>query len=188
MKGARLLAQVYSITKDEKLIKEAKKTVKFVMDNQNSNGAWSYAKGDARDWIDNFHTGYILDCLDEYMKISGDKEYQVNLNSGIEFYINNFFLDNKIPKYYNNSVYPVDSTAAAQSIITLTRFGYIDMAKQVVLWMIENMMNKNGYVYYQRNRFYTNKIPYMRWSNAWIFLAISFYLYNKFGIENENLV
>lgn len=52
MKGARLLAQVYSVTKNQALIDEARKTVAFVVKKQQPSGAWAYAtkKGDARTW------------------------------------------------------------------------------------------------------------------------------------------
>jgi len=181
MKAARLLAQAYSLTGKKQYIDEAKKTVQFVVDNQNPDGSWSYSKGDSRTWIDNFHTGYVLDCLDEYMKLSGDNDYCSHLKRGLDFYVGNFFSEEGIPKYYNNSVYPIDSTAAAQSILTLVRFGYNDLAGKVARWMIENMMDEKGYFYYQKHRLYTNKISYMRWSNAWMFCSLSYLIYNVSG-------
>jgi hypothetical protein len=66
MKGARLLSQVYSITRDEQLRTEARKTVSFVLRNQREDGSWPYAIGDTRSWTDNFHTGYVLDCMEEF--------------------------------------------------------------------------------------------------------------------------
>jgi len=178
MKGARLLAQVYSITREQNLIREAKKTVQFVVENQNLDGSWRYSRGDSREWIDNFHTGYVLDCLDEYIKLSGDEDYCLNLKKGINFYVKNFITEEGIPKYYENSIYPVDSTAASQSILTLTRFGYGELAKKVFNWMVKNMMDKEGYFYYQKHRLYTNKISYMRWSNAWMFCSLSYLMYS----------
>jgi hypothetical protein len=178
MKGARLLTHVYSITKEQSLLEEAKNTVRFVIRHQKENGAWSYSYGDSRIWIDNFHTGYILDCLDEYIKLSGDTKFEKHLQKGLNFYTQNFFENGIIPKYYNNSIYPVDSTAVAQSILTLTRFGYIDKAKKIALWMIQNMQDYRGFFYYQKHKYYTNKISYMRWSNAWMFVALSFLMKN----------
>jgi len=173
MKGARLLTQVYSLTKEESLYKEAEKTIEYVVKHQKQNGAWSYSVGDAREWVDNFHTGYILDCLDEYINLTGDKKYERNLKLGIDYYINNFFTENGVPKYLDNSIYPIDSTAAAQSIITLLRFSCLEKAWRVAEWITHNMQSKKGYFYFQKHKFYTNKINYMRWSNAWMFLALS---------------
>jgi len=178
MKGARLLMQVYSTTKDIKLKKEAEKTVLFVINHQKENGLWQYSIDDARGWSDNFHTGYVLDCLDEYIKISGTNRFVQNLERGINYYVNNFFTEDSIPKYFNNSTYPIDTTAAAQSILSLTRFSYLEKAIKVSVWMIQHMQSKKGYFYFQKHRFYKNKINYMRWSNAWMYLALSDLIYN----------
>jgi len=154
MKAARILVQVYSITAESRLLDEARKTVEFVMRCQESSGAWPYAVGDSRTWVDNFHTGYILDCLEEYMRLSGDTEFQPSLEKGLKFYLKFFFDAGEVPKYY--------------------RFGYTTQAEKVALWMIQNMQDKEGFFYYQKHRYYTNKIPFMRWSNAWMFVGLSY--------------
>lgn len=174
LKGARLFSQVYSIEKTNyDLIEQAKQTVLYVINSQNPDGSWSYSKGDSRIWVDNFHTGYVLDCLREYKDNSGDQSPEMPIITGFDYYINSFFEDNIIPKYYNNSLYPIDSTAIAQSIITLINFDNAEMAKKVAHWSIENMQDEDGYFYYQRHRFYINKLSYMRWSNAWMFNALA---------------
>jgi hypothetical protein len=178
MKGARLLAQVYSVNGDKRLIEEARKTVEFVVKKQQPSGAWAYAtkKGDARTWADNFHTGYVLDCLDDYQKYSGDHSFNEALQKGMAYYEANFFENSEIPKYYDQSLYPIDATAIAQSILTLTRFGKMEMAERVVNWTLNNMQDESGYIYYQRTKQGVNKIPYMRWSCAWVFVALSKFL------------
>jgi hypothetical protein len=44
----------------------------------------------------------------------------------------------------------------------------LDLAEQIATWTIENLRSPHGYFYYQRKRFYTNRIEYMRWSQAWM--------------------
>jgi hypothetical protein len=173
MTGARLLTQVYSVTQEPNLTEEARATVRFVMSHQRESGAWPYAVGDARNWVDNFHTGYVLDCLDDYMKLSGDREFETLLARGWHYYYDHFFEKGQIPKYYDDSAYPVDSTAAAQSIFTLCRFGKVDTALRVGMWMVSQMQDRSGFFYYQKHRCYVNRIPYMRWSNAWMFSALA---------------
>jgi hypothetical protein len=155
------------------LLDEATKTVEFVIHHQQDNGAWSYSEGDARRWSDNFHTGYVLDCLDEYIKLSNETRFSESLQRGITFYVNNFFVGHQIPKYYHNSLYPIDSTAAGQSILTLARFGYLEEASKVAAWMIKNMQDEQGYFYFRKNRYYTDRTSYMRWSNAWMYVALA---------------
>jgi len=173
MKGARTLAQVYSVTKDEPLKTEAQKAVAYVMNHQNENGSWIYSKRKTGGWIDNYHTGYVLDCLDEYGKCTGDKSFQAHLEKGFSFYKNNFFTEEGIPKFYDRKTYPVDCTAAGQSLLTLTRFGETEKAGKVAVWMIKNMQAEKGYFYFRKHRNYTDKTSFMRWSNAWMFVGLT---------------
>jgi len=46
----------------------------------------------------------------------------------------------------------------------------------VMQWSIENMQDKKGYFYYQKKKTISSHIPYMRWAQAWMFYAMTFYL------------
>ena len=173
MKGARLLSQVYSFTGDAELKALAKETIAFVMQFQDAEGKWAYSLSSGHNWVDNYHTAYILDCLKAYSENTNDTCYDQNLKIGFEFYKNNFFHDLTIPKTYSTSLYPLDSTAIAQSIITLVNFGELEMAVNVANWVIDNFQDRDGHIYYRKSKFYTQKISYMRWSNAWMFAALT---------------
>ena len=105
MKGIRTLSQVFNITHDSVLSEISSKAIKFVMKQQNSDGSWDYAIGKHGQWIDNYHTGYVLDCLDEYIKHTNDFSWEQQLKKGFDFYLNNFFEEGHIPKFFNNSKY-----------------------------------------------------------------------------------
>ncbi len=177
--GSRLLSKVYSITRETELIKAAESSVSFCCNVQKPDGSWTYGSSDFHKWIDNFHTGFNLECISDYIKHTGDIKYQVSLDKGFDYYIKTFFTGNGIPKYYNNSVYPVDIHSSAQLIITLSRLGriqeYKELADKVLHWTVDNMQSAMGYFYFQKNRIYTTKIPYMRWAQAWMFYALSEY-------------
>ena len=49
-----------------------------------------------------------------------------------------------------------------------TPLGELEIAKKITGWAIANLRSPDGYFYYQRRRFYTVHIPYMRWSEAWM--------------------
>ena len=38
---------------------------------------------------------------------------------------------------------------------------------------IDNMQDQNGFFYHQKWPFLTNKIPYLRWGQAWMMFALS---------------
>jgi len=50
------------------------------------------------------------------------------------------------------------------------------LTDRVLRWMLDNMFTSKGWFYYQKNKVYTNKIPYMRWSQAWAFHALTEYM------------
>lgn len=185
LKGARVLAQGYSIAKDEGMRKAAQATVRFALKHQRPDGSWPYAVGDKRTWADNFHTGYVLDCLHEYMHLTGDREPAGSVERGLTFYREHFLHERSIPKYYDRSVFPVDSTAGAQMILTLTRFGWIDEATAVAEWMIHRMQAPLGFFFYQQHRLHTNRISYMRWSNAWMLVALAYLLSTEPQARND---
>jgi hypothetical protein len=177
MKGGRLLAQIYSVTREKALYQEAAEAVRFVLKHQQPNGAWAYAFGDARSWSDGYHTGYVLDCLHAYRQSTEDDSVDEALHRGFLYYKENFFERSVVPKYYNTSTFPIDATCAAQAILTLTRFGELERAIAVCEWVMQKLFDKRGFVYYQKHRFYTHRTSYMRWSNAWMFCAWAYLLY-----------
>lgn len=189
--GSRLLARVYSFTKENELIDEAKKSVEFCCNFQKPEGSWSYGTLPFHQWIDNFHTGYNLECIADYMKYSGDELYKNNVAKGFEYYINTFFTEEGIAKYYNNTVYPVDIHAPAQMIITLAKLdkfkAYKNVADKVMEWTIKNMQSPQGYFYYQVNKYFSSKISYMRWAQAWMFYALSTYINLESSEQNQYL-
>jgi len=178
--GSRMLSRACQYSNDPVLIREARKSVAFCCKHQGNDGSWTYSPLPFHQWIDNFHTGFNLECIAEYQKYSGDDSFEKNIRSGLEYYLNTFFTPEGIPKYYNKKVYPVDIHATAQLVITLSRLDklheYQPVVNRVLSWTIANMQSPKGYFYFQKNKLYTIKIPYMRWSQAWMFCALSTYL------------
>jgi hypothetical protein len=178
--GSKLLARVSSLTGESELMNESEKSVIFCCEAQKEDGSWSYGTLPFHQWIDNFHTGYNLECISDYMKFSGDYSFRNVLDKGFRFYIDTFFTEEGIPKYYSKSVYPIDIHASAQLVITLVALDKFhekrDVADRVLKWTMENMQSGKGYYYYKISKFFTSKIPYMRWSQAWMFYALSKYL------------
>jgi hypothetical protein len=138
--------------------------------------SWTYAE--KRKFIDSFHTGFNLVSLCKWMEYTGDNCWDNELKRAYNYYLDTFWLDNWCPKYYHNSLYPIDIHCSAQGIVTLLKMiayknNGIELAEKIAEWAIDNMQDKSGYFYYQKTRFYTNRIPYMRWSQAWMFYALS---------------
>jgi hypothetical protein len=173
MKGARLCAQVFSLTGDRELCDAAQATVKFVTAHQRPDGAWPYAIGDRRSWVDNFHTGYVLECLEAYERYTNDSSFSSAKTKGWQYYRASFLTEDYIPKYLDRRVTPIDATACAQTISTLCTFGDVLGAAEVALWALAKMQRPDGGFIYKRHSHFTNRIPYIRWSIAPMFCALA---------------
>lgn len=183
--GTRILSQCYHYTKDENQLAAARASASACVAAQNADGSWYYGELPVQQWIDSFHTGYNLEALITYQNLTGDESFSESIGRGFRYYLNNFFLPDGTPKYYHNKTYPLDIHCPAQLIVTLCSAGKLDeyreLAEKVLEWTIANMQDRSGYFYYQKNKAYTNKISYMRWSNAFMFNALSLYLLNSSG-------
>jgi hypothetical protein len=180
--GSRLLARVYSLTSEALLKEEAGKSVEYVCNSQKEDGSWPYGKLPFHQWIDNFHTGYNLECISDYMKYTGNLTFNENIIRGYKYYKESFFTSEGASKYYNTSLYPIDIHSPAQLVITICKLGKFEEDKElldlVLRWTITRMQSSEGFYYFQVWKHYKIRIPYMRWSQAWMFYALSIYLFN----------
>jgi rhamnogalacturonyl hydrolase YesR len=188
--GAHLLARTASFTGEDELKKTAFNSIKFVIDHQNPDGSWYYGTKPYHKWIDNFHTGFVLECLFDYINFTSKFELRSNLRKGLRFYQENFFLADGTPKYYHDRIYPIDIHSCAQSIITLVRLGSAgkqnrELVDRLALWTLTNMQDLQGYFYFQKKRFFTNKIAYIRWSQAWMLKALVTLLTEQEGLSQK---
>ena len=156
---------------------------------QNPEGAWPYGEHKTQQWIDHFHTGYILCALKSIGCEVGTREFAPSIEWGLNHYKAHFFRADGAPKYFHNRTYPIDIHCVAQSLITLSEFAYLDhtnipLAESVLEWALQNMWDKKGFFYYQLLP--TGKIctPYMRWSLAWMMLGMATLIENRTHYSN----
>ena len=178
--GAKLLSYAYKYSKNESYKDLAQKVVLAACEGQEADGSWVYGLLPVQSWKDSFHTGYNLDAIQMYQELTGDTSFQKNIDKGFAYYIDAFFKTDGTPKYYHDKTYPIDIHCPGQLMVTLStckRFEqHQDLAEQVMNWTLDNMQHKKGYFYYQLKQGVSSKISYMRWSNAFMFNAMSHYL------------
>ncbi len=181
--GARLLSYCYYYTREEKYRALAEQSIKACCSGQREDGAWVYGMLPVQSWVDSFHTGYNLGALVTYRELTDDCSFGSYIEKGFDYYIRHFFEPDDTPKYYDNRTYPIDIHCPGQLLVTLARLHktheYAELAGRVLAWTLKNMQDKKGYFYYQLKPGVSSKIPYMRWSNAFMFNALSHYLLNQ---------
>jgi len=176
--AAALLCRLCRHTGRKEFLAPALRATRWSANEQHTDGSWDYGSRATQRWIDNFHTGYNLCSLRSIGQDAETSEFESHLVRGFEFYRGHFFLSDGAPKYFHDRAYPIDVHCVAQSIITLSELRDLaedsaDLSHSVFKWAMHHMWNKKGYFYYQLLPYLTNRISYMRWSQAWMLLALA---------------
>ena len=178
--GSRLLSFAYKYTGNKEYKELAEKSVCACCRLQEEDGSWIYGLSPGQSWVDSFHTGYNVDGIIGYEEMTGDTKFHNYIEKGFKYYVETFYEKDGTPKYFNNQMYPIDIHCPGQLLVTLTRLHRYDenadLAGKVLNWTIRNMQAPQGYFYYQLKKGMSSKISYMRWSNAFMFCAMSYIL------------
>ena len=157
--------------------------VEYSLSQQNADGSWDYFGREEHlsGRIDNYHTGFVLRSLLTINDIVMDSRITNGLRTGLGFYLDRLFFKDFLPRHNTQIRYPVDIHACADSICTLGRFsGWQKEAgeklERLVQWTLDHLYDGRGGFHYQYYPWFTSKIPFMRWNNAWAFYAFSSYL------------
>jgi hypothetical protein len=159
------------------------KAIDFVLSKQKPDGEWWYSynpeKDTERKQID-FHQGFVLISLSNLNQLlpNPSKDVTEAIEKGLKFYKSSQFLNNGQSLWRLPKKWPVDIHNQSQGIITFSQLreyddSYFQFAHKIAEWTINNMQSKDGYFYYRKTPFFMNKIPYIRWSQAWMMLALA---------------
>jgi rhamnogalacturonyl hydrolase YesR len=183
--GAAFLCRVCSVTGRDELLNSANRAFDFTLFHQHDDGSWAYSMnpltGKERNQID-FHQGFILDALCDYLKYGPPKKPQVKdtLLLGAQYYLNHQFDTQGRSRWRIPRRWPIDIHHQAQGIITFSKLfecthslEHLQWAEKIATWTIDNMQDQTGYFYYQQWPHFANKISYMRWGQAWMMLGLA---------------
>ncbi len=176
--AAALLCRAYKHTRDEKFLFPALQAARYSASKQYPDGSWHYGEAPSQHWVDNFHTGYNLCALQDISRYAETAEFDAVLRRGFEFYRSHFFAEDGSVRYFHDRRYPIDIHCVAQSILTLLTLremdaGNLSLANSVLRWTLSHLWDDRGFFYYRVLRPCTNRISYMRWSQAWMLLAMA---------------
>lgn len=187
--AAESLAKVYKLNNNVKYKETAIKAVEFVIKFQQENGCWNYGINlnlDKEDLQVDFHQGYLLECINEIKQVLDIKneKWESALTKGLKFYIEEQFHSSGRAYWRLPKKYPVEIHNQSQGIITFIKLQNYNskasiFADTIADWTVNNMQAKDGHFYYQSHKYLKNKISYMRWNQAWMFLALTILLNSK---------
>lgn len=176
--AAALLCRIHRHTGEKRLLETGLDVARYAVSRQREDGSWLYGESSKQGWIDNFHTGYNLCALRAIGQDAGTTEFEDSVRKGFDFYRASFFLPDGAAKYFHDRSFPIDIHCVAQSIITLVVLKDIDprnlsQAASVLAWSMKHMWDERGFFYYRVHRLFKDRTSYIRWSQAWMLLALS---------------
>ena len=165
----------------EELADAARAAVGFALRHQREDGSWPYAEGERGDWIDGFHTGYVLDALGECSAALGDEAPAAARDRGLAYYRDNLLTADGTPRYLSDSLYPIDGQSAAQAIRSFALAAaedprWLEPAWRAYGYAVRHLGRDDGAFVFQRTRVWSNRTPQVRWVQAPMLEALSLLL------------
>src|SRR5260370_24250259 len=94
---AFLLTQAAVDFSEEKYRRVAERNLNFVLESQNSNGSWYYSTDNVRDFVDHFHTCFVLKALAKVEQLTGSRDCQNAIALGVQYYVKYLFDSEGLP-------------------------------------------------------------------------------------------
>ncbi|RMH70483.1 MAG: hypothetical protein D6675_09330 [Gemmatimonadetes bacterium] len=181
--GAVTLLRAWALTHNTRYFDLAAEAIRWTCAHQNKDGSWYYGADPHYHWIDNFHTGYNLDCLIAAHHLAGETLIPTPIiEKTYQFWVDHFFREDGAPRYYHNRTAPIDIQCASQAIESLAKYSTRDpsslvLARKVATWTIRRMQKKNGAFRFRRGRWWVNNLESIHWGQATMLSALGSLLY-----------
>ena len=81
----------------------AERNLNFVLQSQQPNGSWYYSIDGERDFVDHFHTCFVLKALAKIEQLTGHKGCLEAIEKGVAYYVKNLFDEKGLPKPFSKA-------------------------------------------------------------------------------------
>ena len=167
------------------LLETATMNVKFVLETQKPDGSWPYAVDGERDFIDHFHTCFVMKGLAKIHALTGDARIHESLERGVDYYLKNLFGADGMPKPFakapRRTVYLCELYDCAECInlcVLLHRqFPQLQATLDtVVTRILERWVKRDGSFRTRKLTIGWDNVPMHRWGQSQMFRALAYYL------------
>ncbi len=164
----------------------ADRNLNFVLESQNSDGSWYYAIDGKRDFVDHFHTCFVLKALVKIETLTENAKCTAAITRGIEYYLQNLFDENGLPKpfsrrprltMYRNELYDY-AECINLAVLLRGRFPALDetLAR---LMNLSRWQKRNGSFRARKLLIGWDNTPMHRWAQSQMFRSLCFLLYKN---------
>jgi hypothetical protein len=165
--------------------KIAERNLKFVLDNQNPDGSWFYAVDGVRDFVDHYHTCFVMKALAKIHTLTGHEATLKALRKGVNYYVDNLFDTDGLPKPFSRAprltVYKRELYDCAECInlclLLRDRFPQLETTLEtVVKGILKNWIKPDGSFRSRQLHLGWDNVPMHRWGQSQMFRSLAFYL------------
>jgi hypothetical protein len=189
-----LLTSASQLFHDEEYWLTAERNLNFVLDNQNPDGSWFYAVDGVRDFVDHYHTCFVMKALAKIHALTGHEATLKALSKGISYYLNNLFDADVLPKPFARAprltVYKRELYDCAECInlclLLRDRFPKLERTlEKVIPHVLETWVKPDGSFRSRKLYLGWDNVPMHRWGQAQMFRALAFYLHETRRVDND---
>ena len=181
---AFLLTSASRVLSNDEYWRIAERNLNFVLENQNPDGSWFYAVDGVRDFVDHFHTCFVMKALAKIHSLTGHEACVDALTKGVNYYLNNLFDADGLPKPFSKAprltVYKRELYDCAECInlclLLRDRFPQLQITLETVIQGILNDWVKPDGSFRSRRLYWGwDNVPMHRWGQSQMFRALAFY-------------
>ena len=183
-----LLTSASQVFSNDDYFDVAEHNLNFVLENQNRDGSWCYAVDGVRDFVDHYHTCFVMKALAKIHALTGHAATLKALGKGIGYYLNNLFDADGLPKPFSRAprltVYKRELYDCAECInlclLLRDRFPVLNKTlDKVVEHILEAWVKRDGSFRSRRLHWGWDNVPMHRWGQAQMFRSLAFYLFRN---------
>src|SRR5438445_4800362 len=166
----------------------AKRNLNFVLNSQNADGSWYYSTDGERDFIDHFHTCFVLKALTKIEELTGCNQCRNAIERGIRYYVKNLFDVNGLPLPFSKpprlTVYRQELYDYAECInlcvLLYGRFPELDRTLPTVITdLLEQWQKPDGGFRARKLVAGWDNVPMHRWAQSQVFRSLCFFLFRN---------
>jgi len=170
---------------EEKFRKVADRNLNFVIESQNENGSWFYSMDNQRDFVDHFHTCFVMKALAKIEQLTGSADCGSAIERGVKYYTTNLFDSDGLPRPFSKAprltVYRRELYDYAECINLATllsgRFPELDRILSLVLDDVVRRWQKPDGSFRARELLVGwDNVPMHRWAQSQLFRSLCFLL------------
>jgi hypothetical protein len=142
---------------------------------QRSDGSFPYGEGPGLEWVDSFHTAYVLECLTDLGDL--DAAIRPAVERGYVYWRNNFFDERGRALLYPEGAFPEDAHSAGSALTALARLHAAGVAGSDVIERVAERaataMVKGSHAVHRRYRWGPTRVRYVRWADGHVALGLA---------------